>query len=101
FDNLTVTMDEVDGHIVIHPVSFGVGKGRLLANVDLTPVGGRTLRAKVDLRMQNLDVARMMAATHTFGGAGSVSGVGAIDSTGDSLATLLANGNGGVKMAMA
>jgi AsmA family protein len=29
------------------------------------------------------------------------SGVGAIDATGDSIATLLANGNGGVKMAMA
>jgi hypothetical protein len=51
--------------------------------------------------MQNLDVSRMMAATHTFQGAGSVSGVGAIDGTGDSLASLMANGNGEVKMAMA
>jgi uncharacterized protein involved in outer membrane biogenesis len=42
-----------------------------------------------------------MAATHTFEGAGSVSGVGAIDATGDSLAGLMANGNGEVKMAMA
>ena len=43
----------------------------------------------------------MMAATHMFEGAGAVSGVGAIDSTGDSLASLMANGNGEVKMAMA
>jgi uncharacterized protein involved in outer membrane biogenesis len=42
-----------------------------------------------------------MEATHTFKGAGSVSGVGAIDATGDSLASLMANGNGEVKMAMA
>jgi hypothetical protein len=42
-----------------------------------------------------------MAATHTFQGAGSVSGIGAIDASGDSLASLMANGNGGIKMAMA
>jgi uncharacterized protein involved in outer membrane biogenesis len=51
--------------------------------------------------MQDLDVSRLMAATHTFEGAGSVSGVGAIDSTGDSLATLVGDGNGEIKMAMA
>ena len=51
--------------------------------------------------MQNLDVSRMMAATHAFQGAGSISGVGAIDATGNSLASLLGNGNGEVKMAMA
>jgi hypothetical protein len=45
-------------------------------------------------------VSRMMAATHAFEGAGSISGVGAIDATGNSLASLLANGDGGVKMAM-
>ena len=59
------------------------------------------MHARVDLHMQNLDVSRMMAATHTFQGAGSISGVGAIDATGNSLASLLANGNGEVKMAMA
>lgn len=42
-----------------------------------------------------------MAATHTFQGAGAISGVGALDATGDSLASLMANGNGEVKMAMA
>jgi hypothetical protein len=72
-----------------------------LGNIDLTPTSNRNLHAKVDIRMQNLDVARMMAATHTFQGAGSVSGVGAIDATGNSLAMLLANGNGEVKAAMA
>jgi uncharacterized protein involved in outer membrane biogenesis len=100
-DDLTVALDVVGGRIAIHPISFGVGKGRLTGNIDLTPESGKTVHAKIDLRMRNLDVSRMMAATHTFEGAGSVSGVGAIDSTGDSLASLMANGNGEVKMAMA
>ncbi len=100
-DNLTVAMDVVGGNIKVHPVSFGVGKGQLTSNLDLTPQSGKNVHARMDLRMQNLDVSRMMAATHTFEGAGSVSGVGAIDATGDSLASLLANGNGQIKMAMA
>ncbi|MEA2726463.1 MAG: AsmA family protein [Acetobacteraceae bacterium] len=100
-DNLDVTLDIVGGRITVHPVSFGVGKGRLLANVSLTPASGKNVRARADLHLQNLDVSRLMAATHTFDGAGSVSGIGAIDATGDSMASLLANGNGGMKMAMA
>ena len=82
-DDLTVALDVVGGRITLHPISFGVGKGQLTANVDLTPESGKNVHAKVDLRMQNLDVSRMMAATHTFEGAGSVSGVGAIDATGE------------------
>lgn len=100
-DDLSVTLDIVDGKITLHPISFGIGKGRLTANVALSPLANGNVHARIDLRMQNLDVARMMAATRTFEGAGTVSGVGAIDAQGNSLATLLANGNGEVKMAMA
>lgn len=100
-DDLAVTMDVVGGRIQLHPISFGVGKGRLSGNIDLTPESDRNVRARMDVRMQNLDVSRLMAATHTFQGAGSVSGVGAIDATGNSLSSLLGNGNGEVKMAMA
>jgi uncharacterized protein involved in outer membrane biogenesis len=100
-DNVTVAVDVVGGNIKVHPVSFGVGKGQLTANADITPQSAKNVHARVDLHMQNLDVSRMMAATRTFEGAGLVSGVGAIDATGDSLASLLANGNGQIKMAMA
>jgi hypothetical protein len=100
-DDLTIVMDVVGGRITVHPMSFGVGKGRLLANADVTPESDKTLHAKVDLHLQNLDVSRMMAATHMFQGAGTISGVGAIDATGNSVASLVANGNGEIKMAMA
>ncbi|HYZ23017.1 MAG TPA: AsmA family protein [Rhodopila sp.] len=100
-DNLAAELDMVGGRIKLHPISFGVGKGRLIGNMDLTPEAEDRVHAKMDLRMQNLDVSRMMAATHTFEGAGAVSGVGAIDATGNSVASLLGHGNGEVKMAMA
>lgn len=100
-DNLTVAMDVVDGRIAVHPLSFGVGKGQLASNIDVVPTTGKNVHAKMNLRMRNLDVSRLMASTHAFEGAGTVTGVGAIDATGDSIASLLGNGNGQVKMAMA
>jgi AsmA family protein len=100
-DNLAVALDVMDGRITVHPISFGVGKGRLLGNIDLVPIAANSVHARADLRLQRLDVSRIMAATHMFQGAGAVSGVGAIDATGNSLASLLGHGNGEVKMAMA
>ena len=100
-DDLTVALDVVNERIDVHPVSFGIGKGHLIGDVELIPTSGRDVHARLDLRMQNLDVSRLMAATHTFQGAGWISGVGAIDATGDLLASLMAHGNGEVKMAMA
>ena len=100
-DDVTVVADVVGGRIMVHPLSFGVGKGQLITNVDVTPTSGKDVHAKADLRLRNVDVSRLMAATHAFHGAGSISGVGAIDATGDSVASLMAHGNGEVKMAMA
>jgi AsmA family protein len=60
-----------------------------------------SLHAKGDIDVRQIDVARLMAATHAFNGTGTISGTGSIDATGTSLATLLANGNGGVRLGMA
>ena len=100
-DDVNVTADLVNGRLAVHPASFGVGKGQLTSNVDLVPTSDKDVHVRLDLHMRNLDVSRIMASTHTFGGAGSISGVGAIDATGNSLASLIANGKGEVKMAMA
>jgi uncharacterized protein involved in outer membrane biogenesis len=99
-NNLTVVMDVVGGRITVHPMSFGVGKGRLSATAEVTPQSGENIRAKIDLRLDKLDVSRLMATSRGSHGTGSISGTGAIDAIGNSVAGLLANGNGGVKMAM-
>ena len=36
-DDLTIVMEVVAGRMTVHPINFGVGKGHLFANVDLTP----------------------------------------------------------------
>jgi hypothetical protein len=99
-DNLTLAMDLVNGRISVHPIAFGVGFGKIKADADLAPVG-HELRAHADIQLQRVDVARLMAATHTFNGAGAISGAGAIETEGNSFAAMLGNGNGEVKMAMA
>lgn len=55
-DDMTVALDVVDGRITIRPVSFDVGSGRLLADIDLTPESGKNVRAKMDLHLANLDI---------------------------------------------
>ena len=48
----------------------------------------------------HVDVARLMAATHMFGGAGAIGGHLDILTAGNSLAQLLGNGDGGLRLLM-
>ena len=98
-DNLDVRLDIKDGQVSLHPLNFGVGRGHIATSVELTPQEGGT-RAKADIQFQRVDVSRLMAATHAFQGAGSISGSGTIDAVGNSLAQMLDNGRGALKLAM-
>jgi AsmA family protein len=98
-DNLDVRLDIKDGQVSLHPLSFGVGKGRIATSIELTPQHGGA-HAKADIEFQQVDVSRLMAATHAFQGAGAISGSGTIDAVGNSLAQMLDNGRGGLKLAM-
>ncbi len=98
-DQLAVALDIVNGQVTLHPISFAVGTGRIKANIALTPEQNAA-HAKADLDFQQVDVSRLMAATHVFEGAGTVSGTGNIDATGNSIAQMLGNGNGGVRLGM-
>ncbi len=99
-DNLTIAMDIEDGAVRLHPLSFGVGAGSIKGNIALTPRADKTMHAKADIAAQRVDVGRLMAATHMFGGAGTISGTAEIETVGNSLATMLGNGNGGVRLGM-
>jgi uncharacterized protein involved in outer membrane biogenesis len=98
-DNLSVAMDLVNGQVSLHPISFGVGTGRISGTIELTPQE-RIAHARADVQFQRVDVSRLMAATHAFQGAGSISGSAVLDGSGNSLAQIVDNGQGELKLAM-
>jgi len=99
-DNIVVALDINEGRIKLHPVSFAVGTGQIVLNADLAPAG-KDVAAKVDISFQRVDLGRLMAATHLVNGGGTISGSAQLDSTGNSLASLLGHGNGGLRLGMA
>jgi uncharacterized protein involved in outer membrane biogenesis len=99
-DNIVANVDITDGRIVAKPISFAVGSGEIAINTDLDPVSAHAFKTKTDIEFKRLDVAKLLAATGAVQGAGTVSGSANIDATGDSMATLLGHGNGGLRVGM-
>jgi uncharacterized protein involved in outer membrane biogenesis len=100
-DQLIVAMDSVDGAIDLHPLSFTVGSGKISGNISLTPVADNRVHAKADIDFDRVDVARLLASTHLFTGAGAIGGRAELDATGNSIATWAGDGNGGLTLYMA
>ncbi len=101
FDSIAADMDIVDGRILLHPVSIGVGQGHIAGTVELTPVNGEQFRTKANIAVQQVDLGRMLKATNLIGGAGLIGGRAVLETTGNSMATMLANGNGSLQLTMA
>jgi len=98
FDNLRVTMDVVDGRITLHPLDFGVGQGQIASTIDLDPGAHDIVHANAKIRFRDINIARLMEATHTFKGQGLIGGDADIDTYGNSLASMMAQGNGELKL---
>jgi AsmA family protein len=98
-DNLDMVLDIVNGQVTLHPVSLDVGRGSIKANVVLTP-HEEAAHTKAAIELQRVDIARLLAASPRFKGAGSVSGTGNFEATGRSLAQMLGNANGGMQLGM-
>jgi hypothetical protein len=98
-DNLVVNLSMVEGKISLEPISFGVGRGRIAGSVALDGAGN-VIGAKAAVDFERVDVARLMAATHTFGGAGAIGGHADIATSGNSLAQMLSSGNGALRLLM-
>lgn len=112
-DSLIVTMDVVNGAIDLHPLIFTIGTGRVQGDIALTPVAAaptpptlgpakateaKAVRLRADMQFDHVDLARIMAATHAFKGAGAIGGRVRIEGVGSSVATLLGHGNGGLAL---
>jgi uncharacterized protein involved in outer membrane biogenesis len=93
FDSMGAEFDIVDGTVTLHPVSFGIGQGRLTVNGTLAPQEGGGLHAKLDIELRRADLSRLLGAAGA-GAAGTLGGVARIDGGGKSLSEILGRGNG-------
>ena len=98
-DNMTAAMDIVNGDVSLHPLSFGIGRGKIASQIQLAQ-RGNSLAAKADIDFQRVDVSKLMTATGVGEGAGAIGGRAKIEGTGDSVAQILAGGNGELKLYM-
>lgn len=98
-DNMQANLDIVDGAVSLEPLSFGIGRGRIVSDIKLAQ-SGQGVHAKTTVDFQRVDVDKLLAATGAARGAGTIGGRAVIDGTGRSMAEILAHGNGELKLYM-
>lgn len=98
-DNLVTHLTISDGVIGLKPLSFGVGQGAIVLNLDLDGTQ-QPVKARGDIDFRRLDVSHIMSKGTAFKGAGTIGGSARIDTNGDSLAQMLGRGNGELKLFM-
>lgn len=98
-DDMQVNLDIVDGTVTLHPLSFGIGKGRIVSQIHLAEQAN-ALDARADIDFQRVDVSKLLNATGVARGAGTIGGRAVIEGNGRSLAEILARGNGEIRLYM-
>ncbi|GGC42537.1 hypothetical protein GCM10011504_21210 [Siccirubricoccus deserti] len=93
FDRMETVLDIEDGVIRLHPIRFGIGRGTLGGEFILEPREDGALHAKGEIELRRVDISRLMQAAGA-GGAGTLGGVGRIETTGRSFSELLGRGDG-------
>ncbi|MBB2157249.1 AsmA family protein [Gluconacetobacter diazotrophicus] len=98
-DNIGADIRIDSGTIDVRRLNFAVGNGTLASVVTLTPAaGGFAARARLDFA--HIDLSRIMQATTGTGARGIIGGHATLAATGNSLASLLAHGTGGLTLVL-
>lgn len=104
-ENRKAPLDDIDAEIVVkdgsidmRKLNFAVGSGTLGMAATLDPAPHDQFTTKLRVDMSRLDIARLMRATGTFKGKGTLGGHVTLNATGNSVASLVANGNGGLTL---
>jgi len=98
-DNMRADLDIVNGAVSLAPLSFGIGRGQIVSNIQLAEQG-QGVRAKAQIDFQRVDLDKLLSAAGVARGAGTIGGRAVIDGTGRSMAEILARGNGELKLYM-
>ncbi len=97
-DNMFADIAVQDGAITINKLNFAVGDGTLGLSGALDPTTNGQFKTHFKVDVSRLSIQRLMKATDTFKGQGTLGGHVTLAATGNSIASLLGNGNGGVTL---
>jgi len=98
-DNIDADIVVNDGAIDVKHLNFAVGSGTLASGITLNPTEhGFATKAHVDFA--RIDLARVMKATTDSAARGVIGGHFTLTSTGNSMASLMANGSGGLTLVL-
>lgn len=98
-DNIVAKLDIRNGDIDLKQLDFKVGTGTIFSSASLDPVGS-SLKARMHVDFHRVDLSRLLQATHTFHGQGVIGGKADLTTEGNSVATFLGNGSGGLTLVM-
>jgi uncharacterized protein involved in outer membrane biogenesis len=98
-DDLTAELELQDGRLRMRPLGFGIGQGAIQLQLD---IDGRAkpVRVAADAEFRNIDLKRVMAQTKLFEGAGTIGGRATLRGSGNSVARIVANGDGSLAVVM-
>ncbi|MFY7961680.1 MAG: AsmA family protein, partial [Elsteraceae bacterium] len=98
-DNLRANLTLEAGRLALRPLSFGAGTGSIHSTITMDGQGDQ-VRLVADIRFENIDLSRILTDLTDFRGQGRVGGHAALTATGNSLAEMLARGDGALTMYM-
>ena len=100
-DDIDAEFTVQDGEIDVKKLNFGVGTGTLASSATLKPVNDKNFAVKAKVDFSRIDLAHIMrTATGTSAQGGVIGGRFSLNSTGNSIASLMANGNGGLTLVL-
>lgn len=97
-DNIVTDIVVHDGAIIINKLNFAVGDGMLGLSGTLDPAPNGQFKTHFKVDASRLSIHRLMKATQTFKGEGTLGGHISLTATGNSVASLLGNGDGGITL---
>lgn len=98
-DDVTAHLTVVDGKLHLDPLSFGMGKGKIVAHI-IVDASKKPLRTAADIDFRDIDLKRLLHGNTRIRGSGIIGGRFDLNTRGDSVAKMLGNSNGGLKLFM-
>jgi len=99
FDSIAAKLDIDNGRITLSPLRLDLGGGSVTGMIKLNPVG-EELDTDAAVKIQRVDVGKLLAVSGLGSGRGTISGTATIKGRGRSMSEILGRGDGAADIVM-